>query len=276
MSLEKEALEYLGYKAEDFKTVDEFKQKFDSTFIKQTNISEDSEPVKKILGKTFGTLENEIKKVAKSFDIDVDFDSEDLKGKKVTDKLKCAFDKYKEKTTSVISELESKVGLGNDEKLKEWQTKYEKTQQKAKDLEGLLNSTKSEYEQAQMKWSSEVKSVKLNVLTKDAFSKVKLKPDISEFEKKGYLSTISEKYDFDLDEQENLIVKTKSGERLKSSKVTGAFKNIDEILEEEAIAGKLYQLNTDGGKPKAPISFGVPTPQTQTQTQIRKVAPRLK
>ena len=272
MSLEKEALEYLGYKAEDFKTVDEFKAKFDSTFIKQSNITEDSEPVKKILGKTFGTLENEIKKVAKGFELDVDF--EELKDKKVTEKLKYTFEKYNEKKTEYIKELEEKAALGNDDKVKEWEKKYEKINQKYKDVEGLLNSTKSEYEQAQTKWQSDIKNTKLNVLTKDAFSKVKLKPDVSEFEKKGYFSTIAEKYQFDLDETENLIVKNKAGERLKSAKVTGAFKTIDEILEEEAVAGKLYHLNTDGGKPKTTVNFGTKVDDVTT-VPLRKVAPRV-
>lgn len=272
MSLEKEALEYLGYKAEDFTSLDEFKTKFDSTFIKQSNITEDSEPVKKILGKTFGTLENEIKKVAKGFELDVDF--EELKDKKVTEKLKYTFEKYNEKKGEYIKDLEAKAALGNDDKVKEWEKKYEKINQKYKDVEGLLNSTKSEYEQAQNKWQSEVKNVKLNVLTKDAFSKVKLKSDISEFEKKGYISTISEKYQFDLDDTENLVVKNKQGERLKSAKVTGAFKTIDEILEEEAITGGLYLVNKDGGKPIKPINFGQPE-KLEVQAPIRKVAPRL-
>lgn len=272
MSIEKEALEYLGYKAEDFKTVDEFKTKFDSTFVKQSNITEDSEPVKKILGKTFGTLENEIKKVAKGFELDIDFNDESIKDKKVTEKLKFTFEKYNEKKSEYIKELEAKAALGNDDKVKEWEKKYEKTAQKAKDYEALLNSTKSEFQQAQEKWTNEVKNVKLNVLTKDAFGKVKLKPDISEFEKRGYMATIAEKYKFDLDENENLVVKNTKGERIPSAKTTGTFKTIEEILEEEAIAGKLVQLNNDGGKPKPQITFGQPA---QSATQLRKPAPRL-
>lgn len=271
MSLEKEALEYLGFKLDDLKTIDEFKSKFDSTFIKQSNITEDSEPVKKILGKTFGTLENEIKKVAKGFELDVDF--EELKDKKVTEKLKYTFEKYNEKKGEYIKDLEAKAALGNDDKVKEWEKKYEKINQKYKDVEGLLNNTKSEYEQAQNKWQSEIKNVKLNVLTKDAFAKVKLKNDISDFEKRGYMATISEKYKFDLDETENLIVKNSKGERIPSSKTTGTFKTIEEILEEEAISGKLIQLNSDGGKPKQQITFGQKVDDTNTPQ--RKVAPRL-
>lgn len=273
MSIEKEALEYLGYKAEDFKDVNEFKEKFNKTFIKQENITEDSEPVKKILGKTYGTLENEIKKVAKSFDLDIDFDS--IKDKKVTDKLKFAFETYNNVKSEYIKELETKATQGNDDKVKEWEKKYEKISQKYKDTENLLSATTSEYNQFKEKAQNDVKGIKLSVKTKDAFSKIKLKPDISEFEKKGYYSTIQEKYQFDLDEQDNLVVKNKKGEAIPSAKTAGTFKTIEEILEEEAIAGKLLQLNNDGGKPKTPTTtFGQPNSQ-EPPAKIRKPAPRL-
>ena len=273
MAIEKEALEYLGITETDLKDIDTFKAKFDSTFVKQSNITEDLEPVKKILGKTFGTLENEVKKIAKANNLEVDFNSEDLKDSKVTEKFKYVFDKFNESKTEYIKDLETKAAQGNDEKVKEWEKKFEKVNQKYKDVEGLLSSTKTEYEQAQQKWSSEIKNTKLNVLTKDAFSKLKLKSDISEFEKKGYYSTINEKYQFDLDETESLIVKTKAGERIKSTKVTGAFKTLDEILEEEAIAGKLIALNNDGGKGKPPVSFG--QPPKNDEKPLRKIAPRM-
>jgi hypothetical protein len=269
----KEVFEYLGIKAEDIKDLDTFKATFEKDFIKQSNINEDSEPVKKLLGKTFGTLENEIKKISKSFDLDIDF--EEVKDKKVTEKLKYAFEKYNDKKSEYIKDLETKAGQGNDEKIKELEKKYEKALQKSKDFESLLTNTKSEYENAQNKWTSEIKNVKLNVLTKDAFGKVKLKSDISEFEKKGYYSTISEKYNFDLDETENIIVKNSKGERIPSSKTTGTFKTIDEILEEEAIAGNLFKVNQDGGKVKQQINFGQPVTQSETQTPLRKIAPRL-
>lgn len=270
----KKALEYLGFNPEEFKTEEEFKSKFDSVFVKQSNINEDTPVVKSLLGRIYGSLENQIKKVAKENEIEVDFDTDEFKDKKISDKLKHTFTKFNEVKGATIKELESKVGLGNDEKVKEWETKYNKAAQKAKDFESLLNSTKSEFEQSQQKWQSQIKDTKLNVLTKDAFSKVKLKNDISEFEKKGYYSTIKEKYQFDIDEQENLIVKNAKGERIPSAKTTGTFKTIDEILEEEAVAGNLYKMNVDGGKPKQQINFGTSNKNEDTKP-VRKIAPRL-
>jgi hypothetical protein len=111
MALEtKEVFEYLGIKADDIKDLDTFKATFEKDFIKQSNITEENESVKKILGKTFGTLENEIKKVAKGFELDIDFNSDDLKDKKVTDKLKFVVSEYDAKQKSVIAELTEKAG----------------------------------------------------------------------------------------------------------------------------------------------------------------------
>ena len=257
---EKDALElinYLGVKPEDVKDLTELKNKFDTDFIRTANITEDSEPVKKILGKTFGTLENEIKKVAKEFEVEVDFDSPELKDKKVKDKLKHFVTTLQGKNKVIIDDLTAKAGLGNDEKVKEWEGKYNKEIQKAKDLKALLDTTTNDFNAFKETSTKNIKGVKLDILKKDAFSKLKLRPDISEIEKRGFNSMIADSYDFDIDETETLIITDKKGARIPSTKVTGTFKSIDEILEEEAVKGKVFQLNPQGGKPKPQTtSFG--------------------
>lgn len=274
---EKDALElinYLGVKPDEVKDVAELKNKFDTEFIRTSAITEDSEPVKKILGKTFGTLENEIKKVAKEFEVDVDFDTPELKDKKVKDKLKFFVSEFANKNKSIIDELTIKAGQGNDEKLKEYETKLTKEQQKRKDAENLLNSVKTEYEGFKEQSEKSIKGIKLNILKKDAFSKLKLRPDISEIEKKGFDSVIHEKYNFDIDENESVFVTDKKGAKIPSTKVTGTFKTVTEILEEEAIAGKLALINGDGGKPK-PQPITVTPPATPIGAPQRKLAVRI-
>lgn len=269
----KEIFDYLGVKPEDIKTIDDFKTTFDKEFLRPSAISEDSEPVKKIVGKLFGTLENEIKKVAKAHELDVDFDADELKGKKVTEKLKFVFSKYDEKNNTVIEDLKTKASLGNDDKIKDWETKYGKLENKFKDVDNLLKKTSTDFDIYKVEADTKIKSVKLDVHKKDALSKIKFKPDISEFEKKGYLSTIAEKYDFDFDENENFVIKDKKGSFIQSGKTTGTFKNPLEVLEEEAVAGKLFLINKDAGKP-APANVFSQAQQTVT-TPTKKVASRM-
>lgn len=258
----KEVLEFLGYKPEDFKELADLKTKFDAEFIRTSAITEDSEPVKKILGKTFGTLENEIKKVAKGFDIVIDFEGADYQAnKKVADKFKFVLNTHNEASKLIIDDLTAKAGLGNDEKIKDLTTKIEKHQQKTKDLQALLDSTKGEYETFKTTKETEIKNTKLNVHKSEIFSKAKFIPDTNDFTKKGFLDTFQEKYKIDLDENDKPVIMDKAGNRLISTKVSGTHKTVDEVLEEELINAKLFPSNPKAGQPI------IKTPFQQQQIQ---------
>ena len=258
----KDITEALGYKADQFKTVEEFKSEFEKSFIRTSLISEDNEFVKPIIGKIFGTIENDLKVIAKKQDLEIDFNDADFKDKKFKHKVDFFATKLNEKNKSIIDDLTVKAGQGNDEKVKEYEVKLTKAQQKAKDFEALLSATTNEYNQFKEKATSDIKGVKLNILTKDAFSKLKLKPEITEIEKRGFNSYIAESYNFDVDENESLIVTDKKGNKIPSTKVVGTFKSIDEILEEEAVKNKVFALNPNAGTPKP----NAVTPQKQNTT----------
>lgn len=266
MALEiKDVAEYLGLKVEPTTTIEDFKTSFDKEFLKHSAVTEDSEPVKKILGKVFGTLENDIKKVAKGFELDIDFDGADFQAnKKVNDKLKFIIGKYDEKNKLVIADLTAKAGLGNDDKVKDLQAKYDKAIQKSKENETLLNSSKSEFELYKTNTANEIKSKTLKGLKNDIYSKAKFLPETNEFTKKGFLTSFEEKYNFDLDENESPFITNKKGEKIVSTKVSGSFKTPAEVLEEEMIAAKLLVLNPQGGQKKIVI------PQTQQQQSTGK------
>ena len=271
MALEtKEVFEYLGIKADDIKDLDTFKATFEKDFIKQSNITEENESVKKILGKTFGTLENEIKKVAKGFDLDIDFNSDDLKDKKVTDKLKFVVSEYDAKQKVVIADLTEKAGKGNDEKVKELEDKYNKVLGKANDYQSLLKATTSEFETFKQSSESEKKNVKLDFFKAQELNKVKFKADINEFEKEGYLSKIEKTYKFDLDETGKAIILDKEGKRIPNPKVNGSFMEIADVLQDEAVKGKLYMLNPDNGQRRTTTT--TTNTATTTTPNGRKVA----
>lgn len=252
MALElKDISEYIGIKLEDFKTADEFKIAFDKEFLKQSAINEDSEPVKKILGKVFGTLENDIKKVANKFELGIDFESADYTGKKkVNDKLNFIIDTFDAKNKIVIAGLTEKANLGNDDKVKEYMTKLEKATQKAKETEILLNSTKTEFETYKTNTATEIKNKTLSGIKKEIYSKAKFFPEANDFTKKGFLTSFEEQYNFDIDENENPFITNKKGEKLVSKKKAGTFMSPFEVLEEEIIKAGLNPKNPQGGRIK--------------------------
>lgn len=268
----KDVVEFLGYKAEEIKELPDLKAKFDADFVRASNITEDTEPVKKIMGKLFGTLENEIKKVTKAHDLDIDFESDELKGKKVNEKLKFAFSKYDEKNKSVIDDLKLKATQGNDEKVKEWETKYEKMKNKYSEVDGLLKKTSEDFEGFKQQKENEIKNVKLNVHKTEIYNRAKFIPEINEFTKKGFLTDFESKYDFALDENEKPIITDKKGQRIPNPKVTGTFFEPMDLLQEETIKAKLYPLNKDAGKPKPAATF---MQQQIEGTPQRKLARRL-
>lgn len=265
----KEITEYLGINADNLEA---FKTEFDKEFVKQSNITEDTESVKKILGKTFNTLETEIKKVAKGFELEVDFNSESLKGTKVTDKLKFVVSEIDKKNKSIIDELTVKAGQGNDERIKELEEKYSKAIGKAKDYEGLLKTRNAEFETFQASAKEENKKIKLDIFKQQALSNVKFKADINEVEKAGYLAIINQKYNIDLDENEKPIVFNKENKRIPNTKVNGSFLELEDVLQSEAVANKLFLLNPDNGKPK-PIAGKVA--EAKAPINGRRVAARL-
>lgn len=273
----KAIIETLGLDPEKIKTIDDFKANVDSTFTRNTLINEESEPVKKILGQVFSTLSTEIKKVAKTNEIELDFASPELKDKKVKDRLVYFVDQLSNKHKGIVDDLTIKANTGNDDKIKDLQGKYDKEVQKSKDLKGLLDQTTEQFNGFKEQASTQIKGVKLDVHKRDAFGKLKFKSDISDIERRGFNATIDEKYVFDLDETEKPIIKNKKGEMIPSTKVTGAFKSVDEVLQEEAIVAKVFALNPNSGQQKpAPINLGGQQAAPAPQQGQRKVAERLR
>jgi len=191
----------------------------------------------------------------------------------VFDKLKFVVSKHDEKTKLTIADLTAKAGLGNDDKVKELQTKYEKASQKSKDYESLLAATKTEFDGYKEKTAFEIKNKTLSIHKKEVFDKAKFLPDTNEYTRKGFLDSFQEKYKADLDENEKLIVFDLAGKRINSTKITGTFKTLEEVLEEELVKAKLSPLNQDGGKAK-PV-FVQQQQQVQQGRVQRTVAPRM-
>lgn len=273
----KDIIEFLGYNPESIKTLDDLKSKFNTEFVRASNISEDSELIKPILGKVYGTLEQQIRKSVKNSGFDLDLDNnEEFKGlKKVNEKFSYVVNKLSEKRDSEINEYKSLSQKGGEEKVLEWQTKYEKLKKSKEDADNMIGSLTNEYESFKQKATGEIKNVKLDVLKKDVISKVKFKQDISDFEKKGYMATVQEKYIFDLDENEQLTVLDRNGNKIPSQKVTGTFKTAQEILEEEALAGKLYQVNEAATKQRPTINKFGAIEQPKSSSPTRRIAPRM-
>jgi hypothetical protein len=74
-----------------------------------------------------------------------------------------------------------------------------------------------------------------------------------------------------LDETGKAIILDKEGKRIPNPKVNGSFMEIADVLQDEAVKGKLYMLNPDNGQRKTTTTTTTTPPATNPNTG-RKVA----
>lgn len=274
----KDVLGYLGIDAEKVKTLDDLKGTFEKEFVRTSTLNEDSEFIKPILGKTFGTQENELRKIAKKYEID--FDADEFKeAKRVSEKADILVAKIAELKDGKIKEFETKLLQGSDEKLTAAEKKAEKLAKELQEKNSLLEATANDFNTFKQTAASEMKNFKLNHVKSNVFGSIKYNSQATDLAKKGFLATIAEKYEFDFDEKETPIIRVKGSTQIKSDKVAGAFLSPEEVIKKEAIDAGLYEVNPNAGNQTRQVTVTATGTQTTTVnpngTPTRQVAPRL-
>lgn len=274
----KDVLGYLGLDAEKVKTLDDLKGTFEKEFVRTSTLNEDSEFIKPILGKTFGTQENELRKIAKKYEID--FDADEFKeAKRVSEKADILIGKIAELKDGKIKEFETKLLQGSDEKLTAAEKKAEKLAKELQEKNSLLEATANDFNTFKQTAASEMKNFKLNHVKSNVFGSIKYNSQATDLAKKGFLATIAEKYEFDFDEKEAPIIRVKGGTQIKSDKVAGAFLTPEEVIKKEAIDAGLYEVNPNAVNQTRQVTVTATGTQTNVVnpngTPARQVAPRL-
>lgn len=232
-------VEYLGIDAEN---ADDLKTKFDEKFVSIDKAHTVKPVIDAVWGKKINILEKKVKNAAK--ELDIDFDSEDLKDLDMEDKIVKIAGMAKSGYADKIKTLEAQVKTGdNDAVLKDWEKKYAKLETKYKETEGLLNTTKGEFETFKTDSTNKFKKQRIDLSYKEAFEKLNFDGGVDDLKKIGFKHVLSEKYEIDIDENEKVFIKDKAnGQRIKSDKKAGEFMDINEVFEKEAIANKLINL----------------------------------
>lgn len=265
-------LKALKLDGKTFETEEEFVAEFGKSY-NPVGAPVDDVTKERIVGGLVGTIKTAVKRELKERGIDFSFDD----SKKVYDSLIDGIRTLAETKDSEILTLKEKSGDGNDEKLKtlsadldKWKNKYneEKTaretaiadaQNKFQEYEGKIKTTKKDF-----------------LLTKTKEQSVKWKQGASELEKRGFETLLNEKYNFDLDESDNLIATDKQGKQIPNPKVAGQFLSLPEVLEMEGVAQKVWEVNSHA-KNNSPTPAKVattPTPVNTTGVE-RPLAPRI-
>jgi len=252
---QKELLEYLGI--DSVENLEDFRSKFEPVYVRKNSVKDDKELHQSVVGKVIKAATQTIVQDLKSSGIEFeDGEVKEMKEIPIEQVFSKGMAKLKNHFASKIAELETKAGNGNDEKVKEVTTKFEKLQAKHDQEKALWEQTKGLFEQEKSGWVNEKKNIKLSSKVGDAFKSIKWKTGVSEIEKKGFLSLVNEKYKIDLDEKDELFIADSQGQRIKHPKKNGEFKNINEVLEEEGKAANVWEGNPIAGRagqPQKPI-----------------------
>lgn len=256
----KDVLSTLGIDAE-VKDASQFKELFEQKFVAIDELKERKELIEpyvsKAIGKRLGSLETEVKRIAKESAIDIE--SDEFKGKPIEELTKTVFKKFAESNLSVVKNLQEKLSANSGDAVAKIQKEAEQWKTKYSEVESLLNDTKNQFTKLQEDKENEIKSFKIEVKKKNVWDSIGLKKDITPVEKTGFEALLNSKYSLDL-EEDTIVVKTKDGKRIKNDKVVGQFKTFEEILKEEAEANGLISKNPHAGKP----AFVPANPTTNT------------
>jgi len=254
----KDILSTLGI--EKAENLDQFKDQFNKSYIGRQIALEDDEIKTKVVGKITGGISTAMKR-------EFELDSKEIEGKKVEDILAVGVLKLKSK----ITELETNATKSKDEAVIEWQTKADKYKKEAGDYKGQVDMLSKSLEDATGNFQKEKKSWSINRGYEDSYKKVfsQFSEEVSKDNLKveGFNTLVAKTYQFDIDENSDLVVFDREGKRIPSTSKMGSFLTPEEALMKIATENKLLKMN-EGSKKAVIQSTTTKTAETKGDKKI--------
>jgi hypothetical protein len=269
----KEIFNYLGIPDEGIESIDSFRERFESEFVKKsvlkdTKSNEYKEFAPTFVGKVTGSTQTTLNRKLKEYGIELD--ANEIKDKRIEDVIEMGVSKLYDSVSERVVDLEGKLSKGKDEATKELETKYNSISKKYSELEQLHNGLKNEYQSAEEKWKNNLKNERVNHLVAKQHEGIKWKAGIKDIEREGFFGRIKSNYKIDYDENSNqLEVFDVNGNRIPNPKKSGTWKTYAEILEEEGLKNEVWSSNEHANKMNQNNSF---INKIQTQQPTNNVA----
>jgi hypothetical protein len=233
---------YLGYKEDQFKDIDSFKEQYNKDFIKRSIAEKDDEIITKITGKFAGSTLTAIKRMAKAANITLEKDI--IENKKIEDIIDHIGEHMGKSIDGVKTEYETKLKATETEAVKEWKEKFEKLNEKHKDTDNLVKTMKDQLKNSESEYKTKLKQYKIGDTYKSALSQIKFASTVDELKRKGFESLLSEKYELDVDETDAVFIKDKSsGGRIPNPAKNGEFLGVADVISFEAEKNNMIQKN---------------------------------
>ncbi|MFZ7106592.1 MAG: hypothetical protein ACO1HP_07520 [Bacteroidota bacterium] len=261
-----ELAQYLGMKPEEITNLDQFKEKFNQSFVSKTALtdpksSEYQEFAPKAVGRIAGVIENLVGKTLKTVGLEL---TEEEKKKPVESLVETALSRLRESGDAKVNQLAEQLKSNASEKEKQLADQLTGVQKKYKDLEGLHHQTVQQLEQERTEAASKIREVQIGFQKTDIESKtIRWRNGIKPVEQEGFFSLLGKQVKLDLDDQGKLIVLDKDGKLINSKKRTGTFMTYEEILEEQGKAAGIWEENPHA-RNQPPVPRGTFTPPAST------------
>lgn len=196
------------------KPIDDIKTAFHEKWVNRSLADSDPDIRSKITGKVLGSIQT---LATREFGLEAS-EVKDLK--KVEDFITLGASKYKKQLEEAQEALKS--GGGDTAK---WQEKLDKMKGESKQYKDMADQLKQTLEEKETEWTGKLKTTKLDYAIGALRNRL---PYADEFNsdplrKKGFEAHINENYNFDFNEQEELIVTNKKGELVVNDSKNGHF-----------------------------------------------------
>lgn len=262
----KDLLKFLNLGIEDSEIegldIEKLKEKFTAVYAPQSEL-------KKRTGDMLGRLGTKYKQLLQ--ENGVDFVNSDIEDKPFEEVLSLGITKFKGKYSSEIDELKDKVGKGTGKEDEALLKKIAKLEATESEWNGKYTALQTEYEGFKTESTNKFTEYKLkNKLNEIHSSKIQWAQNLPEVAKKGYFATINDNYKVELDEQDNVVVKDKTGNPIPNPAVNNTFKTYEDILQEVGVKEGTWPINNHSQKqtPQAPIPAKPLAPVAVNSTRV--------
>lgn len=262
-------LKSINLDGKEFEDEEAFVSEFQKKFI-AVDAPIPEEKKQKIIGGLLGTIETTFRRELKEFGLEPTID----KTKPLQDNVAEWMQTLRATKAAELEELKSKAGDGGDAKIQALTSEVEKYKNKFHEEKNLRTSAIAEWEQKEVQLNEKNKHIKRDFLvTKEREKAVKWKSGITELEKIGFETAFNQKYNPDIDENDNLIITDKKGNQIPNPKKAGQFLSFAEVLEMEGVGNKVWEVNPHTSKNQSPQPVrNVAAPNDNPNGPQRRVA----
>lgn len=233
--------DFLGINPEEVESLDKAKEQFNSIYISK----KDAPDIDKFAGKLTGSILTATKS---GFDgLEFDFNSDELKGKKIEDIIK-AMGGYVKGKISDLTEKVKTAGSADVQKLIEANAaEIESWKKKYTDIEGLNQTLSQRYDSEIGAMREKISQDKIKSAYSDAWKEVDFSPEFKEDKLRvnGFTSEFNSKYKIAIEDEE-VIISGLDGKRLPSVEKAG-FMGLKEAISSLAKENNLLKKNPGAG-----------------------------